>query len=229
MNNLNEINNSLIFNNRVNFAVASEKGLIKDKDSTLYSFVQGLYIRTFEELLLSKVDLKKYDDMIKNSDLDFGVVDLKNKLIYHHLSHMNLSYIYIRNFFFIEKLDNDDLNYFVNKIKSNDLNVDSKLLEIVQRTYSDVMIDNFRTTQYIDPNTTIAYGPHSEINDCPADSLCIYIHYGKNTKELTGEDYWDNRKKKDEFLEKIADEITSLVSQNLNIKVTVKIRHILAA
>lgn len=229
MNDIKGFDSKTILSNRVNFSEAERKGLIKNRDCINYSVVQGLYLKGFESLLLSKVDLKKYDDMLKNSDLDFQIMPEEQKFIYHKLSYMNLSYIYIRNFFFIEKLGEQDLSVLIKKISNKDFSIDQDLLDVVSRTYSDVMIDNFRTNKYIDSNTIICYGPHSEINDCPADSLCVYIHYNGGAANLSGDAYQENKDKKKELLDKISKEMEELISKYLNVKVTVKPRKVFAA
>ena len=229
MNDINFLDSSIIFNNKVNFDVAKEKGLIVENDARAYSIIQGFYVKAFESLLTSKVNLKEYDDILKNSDLDFRVVSDDIKLEYHKLSSMNLSYIYIRNFFFIEKLEDADLSYFANKINQGDYSIDDKTLSIVEKSFRDVIVDNFRNPRYVDRDTVISYGPHSEINDCIADALCVFIHYGKNSSDLSKDEFFENKRKKEELLNEISDKIASEISTKMNVKVVVKIRRILAA
>lgn len=226
---INVLANNIILANRINFESAKSKNLISNNDCKVYSLVQGLYIKAFETFLLSKIDLKKYDDMLLNSELDFGVIPKERKFAYHNLSHMNLSYIYIRNFFFVEKLDSSDLKVFFDKISRNDYSVDESIIKIVENTYKDVMVDNFRTNQYISGDTIISYGAHAEINDCYADALCIYIHYGYSSKNFNEQEYFENKEKKEELLEKISKEIIDIISESLKIKVDVKVRHVNAS
>lgn len=225
---INVLDNNIILANRVNIELAKNKSLISNNDCKVYSLVQSLYLKAFETFLLSKIDLKKYDDMLLNSELDFGVIPKERKFAYHNLSHMNLSYIYIRNFFFVEKLENNDLKVFFDKISRNDYSVDENIMKIVENTYKDVMVDNFRTDQYISEDTIISYGEHTEKNDCYADALCIYIHYGYSSKNFSEQEYFENKEKKEELLGNITKEITDIISESLKIKADVKVRHVYA-
>ena len=91
----------------------SNENLIKSKNISLeeYGILKKTYKQLFEIYLQNKIDLKLYDNKIKNSDLDFGKgYPTKSNLINDLGEYLGLDYIYIINDFFIEKLSINDLN-----------------------------------------------------------------------------------------------------------------------
>lgn len=215
----------VIFNNKVNFELAKEKGLIKGQDASIYSMVQGLYLKVFEYLVQEKIDLKKYDDVIKNSGLDFGVIPKEKKNFFHQLSYLGLDYIYIRNFFFIEKLSQNDLSVFLDKINKEDFEVSDDLISIVIKTYKDVIQDNFVQGVYKDI-TTACYGAWTEENLSTSDKLAISIQYGLNTHKLELDDYIDNSLKKRELINKISDELSMEFKNKFDVDLKILVRDI---
>ena len=91
----------------------SNENLIKSKNISLeeYGILKKTYKQLFEIYLQNKIDLKLYDNKIKNSDLDFGKGHPTNSNLINDLGeYLGLDYIYIINDFFIEKLSINDLN-----------------------------------------------------------------------------------------------------------------------
>ena len=201
---------------RVNKELAIEKKLIINDDSKIYTSVQKLYIKCFEQILLSKVDLKKYEERIENSKCNIGPVKVKNKTYYHNLSSMNLKFIYIRNFFYVEKLNENDLSIMIQKVNNNNYEVDNALMDIVNRTYKDVLANNYVNGEYyagsyknnLRSGQGTAHFPNGDIyiGQWDKDSMNgkgTYYFGGKNSKtyyegemsknEMTGKGtYWNN-------------------------------------
>lgn len=225
MNELIVFDNTFILKNRVNFKLAEEKNLIKDKDCRVYALIQSLYLKVFEEFISSKVDLKKYDYEIKNSGLDFGLVPEDRKIPSQKISSLNLNYIYFRNFFFIEKLENKYLSVFWDKIKNNNYSVSAELTEIVEKTYRDVIVDNFVMGEYKDL-ITISYGQATPSNFANSNQLALVIQYGLNSSNFNEEEYMDNKNKKMELLEKIVTQIINEISSSFEVAVKVFVKDI---
>lgn len=223
-NNLKIFENKLIMENRVNFELAKEKKLIVDNDYKIYALIQSLYLKALEKYISMYVDLKKYDDEIFDSNLDFGLLPNDRKIPYHKISYLNLKYIYIRNFLFIEKLNNEDLEIFWNKIKNNNYEIDDTLLNIVQRTFKDIINNNYVVNEYKN-DFIISYGPANPITMTKSDDLVINIQYGFNTKKLSDEEYEENLKQKKELISEIKKELIDKLS-SLGVNVRVFIRNI---
>ena len=213
---------NMILNNRVNFDVARQKNLINGEDYSVYALIQSLYLKTLEQYIYSYVDLKKYDDEIANSNLDFGLVPDDRKLAYQKISYMNLKYIYIRNFLFIEKLNINDLETFWGRIKNRNYVIDDELLKIVERTFKDVIDNNFVAGEYKE-DFVISYGPANPLTFAKSNDFVINIQYGFNTTKMTDEEYNENLKKKKELIAKIKENIIlDLNGLGVNIKIFIR-------
>lgn len=215
-------NKNTILENRVNFEVAREKNLILGEDYNVYALIQSLYLKALEQYICSYVDLKKYDDEIANSNLDFGLVPDDRKIPYQKISYMNLKYIYIRNFLFIEKLNINDLKIFWERIKNNKYEIDDELIKIVQNTFKDVIDNNFVVNEY-KKDFVISYGPANPVTFAKSSDFVINIQYGFNTKKLTDEEYNENLKKKKELITQVKKNIIAdLDVLGLNTKIFIR-------
>lgn len=214
------LNNDELKKTNINHNLIKEKNILK---SSIYLQVQGLYQKALDYYILNNSSIKKYDDMISNSELDFGLIDEKHKHIHHINSYLDLKYIYVRNFLFIEKLNMQQLSYIYNKILINDLNIDNQLIEIVKNTYKDVINDNYKHGEY-KQNTTTCYGSVIPDNIVASNSLVFCIHYGKNNIKLEKEDFLNNYKEKRTFLDNLKQDMEMNLSKELNINVKILIR-----
>ena len=137
---------------------------------------------------------------------------------------MGLKYIYIRNFIFIEKLDDDSFNYLYSKVLNNDLEIDDTVLEIIKNTYKEIIKDNYKHNKYLEDINT-CYGSFIPSNIVPANSLVFCIRYGKDTIELDEESIINYMNKK-EWLKSLANKIENTITNELEISVRVLIRNI---
>ena len=212
---------------RVNKELAIEKKLIINDDSKIYTSVQKLYIKCFEQILLSKVDLKKYEERIENSKCNIGPVKVKNKTYYHNLSSMNLKFIYIRNFFYVEKLNENDLSIMIQKVNNNNYEVDNALMDIVNRTYKDVLANNYVNGEYLDVTEVVydASTGHGENYTTTSDALALTIQYGDNLIDLSGQAFMENMHNQIELLKSIQEELSSDITNNFGMKAKIFIRN----
>ena len=198
--------------------------LIKTKniDDNIYLQVQSLYKKTLDYYILNNTSIKKYDEEVYNNS--FELLDDNKKDIYQLSSYMGLKYIYIRNFIFIEKLDDNSFNYIYSKVLNNNLEMDNTLLNIVKNTYKEVIKDNYKHNKYVE-NTNTCYGSFIPSNIVPADSLVFCIRYGNDDVELNEESIINYMNKK-EWLKSLTKEIENTISNELGINVRVLIRNI---
>lgn len=200
----------------------SNEDLIKSKNISLeeYGILKKTYKQLFEIYLQNKIDLKLYDNKIKNSDLDFGKgYPTKSNLINDLGEYLGLDYIYIINDFFIEKLSINDLNELRKVYQEKKYNINT--IKMIEKTYKEVLNNNFVNGKYVNEPFNRCYGPVIPKNFALSDSLVIKIIFGKNTKQYDDEEYLVNAKAKTNFLNILCNDLKKEIEENLEIKVTI--------
>lgn len=196
--------------------------LIKSKSISdeEYIILKKTYKQLFEIYLQSKIDLKLYDNKIKNSDLDFGQGHpVKINLINDLGEYLGLNYIFIINDFFVEKLSINDLNELRRVYQEKKYNLNTK--KMVERTYKDVLNNNFVNGEFKDVPFNRCYGPMVPKNFALSDSLVIKIIFGKNIKQYNDDEYLANAKAKTNFLNTLSNELKKEIEEKLGIRVTI--------
>lgn len=196
--------------------------LIKSKNISLeeYGILKKTYKQLFEIYLQNKVDLKLYDNKIKNSDLDFGIGHpTKSNLINDLGEYLGLNYIYIINDFFIEKLSVNDLNELRKVYQEKKYNLNT--IKMIERTYKDVLNNNFVNGEFKDVPFNRCYGPMVPKNFALSDSLVIKIIFGKNIKQYNDDEYLANAKAKTNFLNILSNELKKEIEEKFGIRVTI--------
>ncbi len=196
--------------------------LIKSKSISdeEYIILKKTYKQLFEIYLQSKIDLKLYDNKIKNSDLDFGQGHpVKINLINDLGEYLGLNYIFIINDFFVEKLSINDLNELRRVYQEKKYNLNTK--KMIERTYKDVLNNNFVNGEFKDVPFNRCYGPMVPKNFALSDSLVIKIIFGKNIKQYNDDEYLANAKAKTNFLNTLSNELKKEIEEKLGIRVTI--------
>ena len=196
--------------------------LIKSKSISdeEYIILKKTYKQLFEIYLQSKIDLKLYDNKIKNSDLDFGQGHpVKINLINDLGEYLGLNYIFIINDFFVEKLSINDLNELRRVYQEKKYNLNTK--KMIERTYKDVLNNNFVNGEFKDVPFNRCYGPMVPKNFALSDSLVIKIIFGKNIKQYNDDEYLANAKAKTNFLNILSNEIKKEIEEKFGIRVTI--------
>lgn len=200
----------------------SNENLIKSKNISLeeYGVLKKIYKQLFEIYLQNKIDLKLYDNKIKNSDLDFGKGHpTKSNLINDLGEYLGLNYIYIINDFFIEKLKINDLNELRKVYQEKKYNINT--IKMIEKTYKEVLNNNFVNGKYVNEPFNRCYGPVIPKNFVLSDSLVIKIIFGKNTKQYDDTEYLVNAKAKTSFLNILCNDLKKGIEENLGIRVTI--------
>lgn len=196
--------------------------LIKSKSilDEEYIILKKTYKQLFEIYLQSKIDLKLYDNKIKNSDLDFGQGHpVKINLINDLGEYLGLNYIFIINDFFVEKLSINDLNELRRVYQEKKYNLNTK--KMIERTYKDVLNNNFVNGEFKDVPFNRCYGPMVPKNFALSDSLVIKIIFGKNIKQYNDDEYLANAKAKTNFLNILSNELKKEIEEKFGIRVTI--------
>lgn len=147
-----------------------------------------LYRKLFTEYIIDKLNLKKYDDELKNSELNFIPIQEEKMDIYQYFSSDILKYFYIRNNLYIEKLDKDAIDFIEQRIKAQEYNLDKIARDIIERTYRNVLfkdkIDGFKTFVF--------YGPDSMSFSADSEAVVIGVRYDEFNLNGMNDDDWDN-------------------------------------
>lgn len=201
----------------MNKELAIQKGLIINNDENMYIVLQEIYKYLFEVYMFSKINLKKYDEEIKNADCYFGKPNpTKEQLISGLREFMNLDYLYILNNFFIEKLEINDIE-MLKKCLGNKVEATPELLGMIERTYKDVIKKNFFKGEYTEDKYKVCYGTAIPSNFADNDALVLKMYYSKNTKELQGQEFIDNLRKQKTFIDELKEKIKKEIEEKLNI------------
>jgi len=119
-----------------------------------YFYIQALYRKTLEEYLANKINLKEMDRTVANDPMGYKPrkerpSDAQLAYLYpdgpsfidYYQEHsmLSLTYIYLRNNIYVERLSDDDLKVFEKYYENGDTEVTDELREIVERTYPDII------------------------------------------------------------------------------------------
>ena len=165
----------------ININLAKEKGLINNEDDSLYQKLAYNYKYLLEYYLNSVIDFSKYENKITTSDLYIGKT---NK--YHELNvFLKLDYLFLMNNLFVEKLDKTDIDIILSKFNKD--NIEPELIDIIKRTFKEVIKDNYFKGEYTDKIYNVCYGPVVPFNFVDNNSLVFRFYYGRNLISLEGD------------------------------------------
>ena len=224
--NVNDIQKKFFETEKVNIEKAQEKNLIINDDCSLYSSIQKLYLKGLEKIISDKIDLKIYDDMFNNLQCEIKPITSDKKTYYHKLSDLKLNFIFIRNNMYVEKLSNEVLDYFKNKINNNDFNIDDMTLNIINNTYKDVISKNYFNGKYFD-NVNCLYDADSgssENYSAKSNDLVFVIQIGDYETNLDKADYIEYLKNRVNALNGIKENLYMKLSSTLNVGIKIFIR-----
>ena len=196
----------------INKKMAIEKRLINNDDKTKYEELVKKYKYLLEYYINSKIDLSKYEDLINNSDLYIG----KNEKYKSLNEYLDLDHIFLINNLFVEKLSNEDIDLIMNNFDKN--NVSNELVDIVEKTYKDVIYDNLFKGEYTDMVYKVCYGPVVPFNMVDNNSLVFKIYYGRNLIIFEeDEEFIKLHEKQLDFFKDLINKLKNEVVEKLNV------------
>lgn len=203
---------------KINMELAREKGLIANQNFDVYNEITKAYKYVLEYYLNSVIDLKKYDEEIKKSNLYIGM----NKKYKQLNSYLDLNYIFLLNRLFIEKLDKKDIDLLKNSFNKN--KISDELISMVKRTFKNVIYDNYLDGQYVEKVYKVCYGAFVPLNFVDNDSLILKIYYGRNEKKiLDTKEFIALDKRQVDFFSELINELKKDIITKLKIKCDVLI------
>ena len=159
---------------------------LSNLQKTNYLIVLSTYYYWLNNYVNELIGLKEYDDYLRLSESNFRKVPDNDMDFYQRMSQTLLSYIYVRNNVYIEKLSSQDILFIANKIKNNDLQYTDEVERFIESTYQKVILE-----PGVDKNINTNFGPLSEKFLVKNGSLIIGVRYDDLYKEdIKSEDIW---------------------------------------
>lgn len=155
---------------------------LDDNEKEEYLYVVSNYQYYLELYLLSKTNIKIFDDNIKDSNMNFRLVDEEKKDYYQTYCGENLNYYYIRNNLNILSLTKEEKDLFLNYIKDANGNLTKDIEKFIETTILKVIKENWI-------NAKINYGPLSERFIVENGTLIIGMRYDEFYP--SNDDNWD--------------------------------------
>ena len=128
---------------------------------------------------------------------------------------------------YVEKLSNEILNFFIDKINKNDFSIDNQVEDIIEHTYKQVISKNFINGKYIE-NATILYDAefgNSENYSAKCDDLVLVIQIADRDTNMTRKEYIQYLRKRIDIINKVQEELYKDLLKNLDINVKIFVRN----
>ena len=126
------------------------------------------YKEIFLKYLINKIDFRKYDEEIDNSNLFFGTSR-------SFVSNINSKYFNLINTFYVDKLSESDINIISN------YEDDETAFSVIERTYKEVLKKG--------DSDMIMYNPPVPEHNVKNGSIVFEFVYGKNIKKFSDEEF----------------------------------------
>lgn len=202
------------------FNELSEKDLImmdnridsSSNDKNEYKNLNYIYRKLFTEYIINKTNLKTFDNILKESDLKFKIVNIKDIDSYQYFTFEDLKYFYVRNNIYIEHLTDEEKEFFTKKINNNDYCLDDETAKMIEKTFKKVISKND-----IDEKYEVFYGPLSSSFMTLSTNIVIGFRYDEFNDDGLSDDEWDAlHNKQMEFLENL---VSNLIKGNTELTV----------
>ena len=150
------------------------KGLwIEGSFSERYYALYKDYRSSLERYLLKVLDLDEYDRRIKNAASLFQEVSNPDKDFYQFFSSMGLSFFYLRNDLYVEKLSMEEIAYFISLTKEDIDNLNEETISFIEKTWKNIIsVGQDGTMIYMCDNE-----PDSDYFRFPPNEITIGFRY----------------------------------------------------
>ena len=154
-----------------------------------YIAISSTYKCLLEKMLVQELQLKRFDNALKNSGLNFKKVDDNNMDIYQYYSNMNLDYIYLRNNIYIENLTDEERQFIIKKYNSNNFELDNETTNFINSTYTKV-IKSPNSDAYIPTYVIYHVSPNPKFSVLNTQ-LILGVRYSEFYNEGLDDDMWN--------------------------------------
>lgn len=173
----------------------------------LYLAMYSVYMEWFINLLVSKTDITKFDKEIKNSNLKFTKTKDDKLDFYQKFSRDYLDYFYLRNNLYLYRLNKEEYNFIIDRIKNDKYIYDKETEKFILDTYKKIIFEKVKDYKKAKVNHDVHdMGRYIENN-----AIIIGIRYDINN-DLKGKEWYDNLKLQEKEIAKISKELL----KNLN-------------
>lgn len=146
-----------------------------------------LYRNMFTKYIIEKINLKEYDEKIKNSNLNIKPNDLKDMDIYQYFSSELLEYFYIRNNIYLERLSLEETSFLDERIRNKNDKLDEEVINYIENTYKKVIVEVYDNQQ---EGIVCFYGPNTARFAAPSNALIIGMRYDEFVEDGLSDDEW---------------------------------------
>lgn len=204
-----------------NYDRAKEKGLSEDGKTfnDKYFYIQAAYKLALSKYLKENMGLSEYDDQISKCELKFIEAKNDKKSIYQINNPSGMKFFFIRSNIYVENLSKKDIKAIEDALlNSNDITKD--ILGIVKNTYKNVL-------------SCVSEDEGNKEHEIIYEAGALYNREALNTALVIGiaDAYeWDdkgslvntqNERLKEEYIKKLAEEITKEFSDKLQMPVKI--------
>lgn len=117
---------------------------MNDSQLALYLSIYSVYMEWFTNLLILNTNIKDFDDKLKKSDLKFTKVGKKDLDFYQNFSAQYLDYFYLRNNLYLYRLNKDEYEFIVDRIKKDNYTFDDEVENFILKTYKKVIYEKVK-------------------------------------------------------------------------------------
>ncbi len=190
-----------------------------DSFSEEYIYLYNQYRKLFSMYFMNKIELKKYDDDITNSEYKFLKLKKQNMDIYQYFTDEDLNFFYFRNNIYIDNLSDDEKE----RLKSFDFNnlvLDDAVSTFVENTYKKVISENLldQKDAYIYFYSPMPNGAYMVRNN----TFIIGFNYDDlNLNGMNTKDWHENYKHQHLFLQGFVEKMKAEISTKLDMPIEI--------
>ena len=168
---------------------------MQEEEIQKYLKLSGLYRALLNKYLKQKC-LENYENIIKESGLNFIPVAEQDQDFYQYYNNCGLTYYYVRNNIYIERLPKEEIQYLQDKLDKQDISFNPEDTKFIKKTFSKVIKEDL--TDIKEP-FEINFGPASTAFFARNDALVIGFRYNQFSDEINEEEFGEVYDKQRDF------------------------------
>ena len=183
---------------------------MEEEARNFYFNLYAIYMDLFYKYLLKNINLKSYEKEL--SAMSLKPIEKDEMDFYQSLAHQFLSYFYIRNNVYLERLANEQVEFMAQKIINSNFELDNKTEEIIESTFRNLIFEN--VTGNFDSNFIVNFGPNLPQFHAPVNALVLGIRFQniiKNGNPKTIEQYRLILAELDSIIERMEEDFSDIL------------------